>query len=61
MVPSKLPPRRIVHTQPGPSTAGGVGDILTDDRGCRWIVVSENDSGGTATPNTRRVENGWLR
>lgn len=43
MVPGRWP-ARVVSSQPGPGTMTGDGDILTDENGSRWRVISEAEA-----------------
>jgi len=38
------PPRYVVNRLPGPGTCTGEGDILIDNQGGRWRVVSDAEA-----------------
>lgn len=59
--PDKYSGKRIVHTQPGPCTAGGPGDILTDEDGNTYLVVPNGWDSGMTAPNVRKVVNGRVK
>lgn len=62
MVPSNYGPLRIIHTIPGPSTAGGSGDTMVDENGNHWRVMDEFERSGTPTlvGVTRTIRDGYL-